>query len=421
MVSCKQCNSLNSLDSAFCKKCGATLDAIDIAAANDKLVAMIADGNRLFADGRTDDALMVAETAISSNPSSAAGISLKGMCLERKGLIAEALICFERVVELEPDSTLDKLKVNDLKNMLVVEKFEVNRRPDRRLAVMGAVAATVLVIAGGAIFAKATANPTSEDPKLVAMNEPTNQVRTFDELMPKQPVVNQNQAPVQQTNPNIQQPQTNPNAQLDGNTANRPEREPINIRPYGGRSIPRPEEGLEGPVGPVKVEFEGGQLPSANQNSNQTPTPNNQQTKGPDDDPEVLKTPANTGQTEPTKPANDPGIIEIEVSKGNSGRTNGSGSKEPVINGNGRQALMATARSQMQSGNYSAAANTYERALRAGADAGSTNQRLGQCYTQMGRSNDAVAAYTRAASAFEKSGNTQGAEACRQAIKVLGG
>ena len=425
MVSCKQCNSLNSLDSTFCKKCGATLDANDIAAANDKLVAMIADGNRLFADGRTDDALMVAETAISSNPSSASAVSLKGMCLERKGLIAEALLCFEQVVVLQPDSTLDKLKVNDLKNLLVVEKFEVNRRPDRKVALMGAIAATVLVVSGGAIFAKAGAKSGPDDTKLVAMNEATGSVRTFDEVLPKEGLGNPNQPTTQQQTPaNVQQP--NQENQLDGNgpTNTGRDREPINIRPYRGETIPRPSEGVgEGSIGPVKVEFPGGQLPSTNNsgNSNQT-APNNNSGAGVKD-PEPLdmnQTPPKTGD-DPKPPKNDPGIIEIEVSKGAPKGNGNSGGGDTQINGNGRQALMATARSQMQSGNYSAAASTFERALRAGADQGSTNQRLGQCYAQMGRSSDAVAAYTRAASAFEKSGNSQGADACRQAIKVLGG
>ena len=62
MVSCKQCNTHNSLDSAFCKKCRATIDPAELALATDRLTAMIADGNRLFADGRTEDALMVAGT-----------------------------------------------------------------------------------------------------------------------------------------------------------------------------------------------------------------------------------------------------------------------------------------------------------------------------------------------------------------------
>lgn len=427
MVSCKQCNTPNSLDSAFCKKCGATLDANDIAAANDKLTAMVADGNRLFADSRTDDALMVAETAIASNPSSAAAISLKGMCLERKGLIAEALDCFERVVELQPDSTLDKLKVNDLKNMLVVEKFEARKAPDRRMALVGAIAATVLVVTGGALFAKASAKDSPDNSKLVAMNEPTNQTRTFDEILPKESQTPQNQVQQQQqqtpVNPNIQQqPNGNLQPDLGGSSRTSRDREPIRLDPYDGGSLPQPNRN-EGNTAPIiinpdsipKEAIGGGNTKTqANTNPNQPKDPDPGEGLGGGD----------TKPTQPpiqnTEPKNDPGIIEINVSKGSGTARNNGGGEAPVT-GNGRQALMATARSQMMSGNYSAAANTYERALRAGADQGATNQRLGQCYAQMGRNSDAIAAYTRAAGAFEKSGNTQGAEACRQAIKVLGG
>ncbi len=415
MVSCKQCNGQNSLDSAFCKKCGATLDANDITIANEKLTTMIADGNRLFADSRTEDALLVAETAVAHNPSSAAAISLKGMCLERKGMLAEALECFERVVQLEPDSTLDKLKVNDLKNMLVVEKFEVNRTPDRRVAVMGAVAAGLLVVAVGAIFAKANASSNETPKNLVAMNDATKPL-TFSEVLPTQNPVNQNQ-PTTQAPPAVD-PNQQPN--FDGNTGRGNTGRPnLNLDRYNGGSIPRPNGGAESSIPPVRVELPNGGLPPTG-GSNQETQP--QPPAGPnrDPDPGTLNSGGND-QTTPAKPANDPGIIEIEVSKGSPNRNGSNGGSASPNTGNGRQALIATARNQMQTGNYAAAASTYERALRAGADQASTNQRLGQCYSYMGRNGDAIAAYTRAAAAFEKAGNTQGAEASRQAIKVLGG
>lgn len=411
MVSCKQCNTLNSLDSAFCKKCGVTLDASEIAIANEKLTAMIADGNKLFAEGRTEDALMVADTAINSNPTSAVAVSLKGMCLERKGQLAEALECFERVVELQPDSTLDKLKVNDLKNLLVVEKFEVARTPDRRMAVMSAVAATVLVVTCGAIFAKA--NASSDKPMVVAQNDATN--RTFGEVMEKQEPISDQQKMTNgtQANPGLQNPLNNPNSSETG-----PMRTPLNIPDGRGRALPNIEGGIQGEIRPVNPNVPAEGLPDLNSQGNRTgnggtepnpPTGNN----GVVDPPPVVQDPP---KNDP--PKNDPGIIEIEVSRGTPNRTNGG---SETTSGNGRTALLATARSQMSQGNYSAAATTYERALRSGADQGSTNQRLGQCYAQLGRNGDAVSAYSRAAAAFEKSGNTQGAEACKQAIKVLGG
>lgn len=408
MVSCKQCNTLNSLDSAFCKKCGVTLDANEIAIANEKLTTMIADGNKLFAEGRTEDALMVAETAINSNPTSAVAVSLKGMCLERKGQLAEALECFERVVELQPDSTLDKLKVNDLKNLLAVEKFEVTRTPDRRMAVMSAVAATVLVVTCGAIFAKA--NASGDKPVLVAQNEAPN--RTFGEVMEKQAPIDQQQ-PMQnnqQVNPGVQNPNPSgiPNPMPDNSGRTR-----LNLGNgrYDGGSLPQPEGGMTGGIGPVTINPDD--IPQGNRNTQSSVTAPPTGDKGLVDPPPVVQDPP---KADP--PKNDPGIIEIEVSRGTPNRNNGG---SETTSGNGRTALLATARSQMSQGNYSAAATTYERALRSGADQGSTNQRLGQCYAQLGRNGDAVAAYSRAAAAFEKSGNTQGADACKQAIKVLGG
>jgi tetratricopeptide (TPR) repeat protein len=417
MVSCKQCNIQNSLDSAFCKKCGATLDPNEIAIASEKLAAMVADGNRLFADGRTDDALMVAETAIASNPSSAPAVSLKGMCLERKGMIAEALECFERVVELEPNSTLDRLKVNDLKNILVVQKFEVKQGPNpRRLGLVAALAVVVLFASIGALFLKMGQKGDETEGKLVAMNG--TDLKTFGDVMAdtpanQQPPANQGQVQNPANNQSALQNPVDPQV-------NRPtQRENLNLPRYNGGPIPRPDEGgLNGTIGPVRVEIPAGGLPGTMSNNTKQPTqPTQPATPSIDPAPGILGGQSNT-QADP--PKNDPGIIEIEVSK-NSGKPANDGGGEVAPTGNGRQALIATARSQMMAGNYSAAANTYERALRAGADPASTNQRLGQCYAQMGRNGDAVAAYTRAAAAFEKAGNTQGAEACRQAVKVLGG
>jgi tetratricopeptide (TPR) repeat protein len=431
MVSCKQCNTLNSIDSTFCKKCGTTLSPDDIAEASDKLTAMIADGNKLFADGRTDEAMMVAETAVANNPTSAAAISLKGMCHERKGQVAEALECFERVIQLNPDSMLDKLKVNDLRNMMVAQKLEAPKS-DRRMPIVAAFAATVLVIAGGALIAKAANKPTTQNPNLVASNtqQPDNTMRFGDVMGAANTGQQQQQTQTQQTNPNANYNQQQ--MQDDGLGPRVDTRPQMNLPNYGDRRLPRPEEGANGfpnteirpvnpgppPSGAIGQGNGGGILPK--------PNTNNGGGGSVDPDPGEMQTKQDPPKTDPQE---SPGIIEINFSKGggnNGSQRNGNNAATP----NGRESLIQAARSQYLSGNYQGAANSYERALRAGADQASTNQRLGQCYERMGKNNDAIAAYQRAANAIEtamSSGNGDKAslqrtlDSCRQAIKVLGG
>ena len=428
MVSCKQCNTLNSLDSTFCKKCGGSLAQEDIAEATEKLTAMIADGNKLFADGRTDEAMMVAETAVNNNPSSAAAVSLKRMCHERKGQIAEALECFERVVALNPDSMLDKIKVNDLRNLMVADKLEVPRT-DRRVPIVAAVAASVLVIAGGAIAAKAMSKP--QAPQLVASSSGSaNEAMRYGDILgatQNQPQTPQNQVPSQPNN--VQQDPTVPPAITNQNSpGNTTPRRDINLPEWGRNDnrLPGPNEGaVYGGNTPIILKPEGNiGGPATN------PNPPKENTTEPDGGNDPAPTPLGNGKSgDPVKsasePKDDPGIIEISVARGGSKPSRNSGSVSP----NGREALMQAARSQYQTKNYAAAASTYERALREGGDPATINQSLGRCYENLGRNSDAIMAYQRAANAIEQALAAGGDKAslqskldsCRQAIKVLGG
>jgi tetratricopeptide (TPR) repeat protein len=92
--------------------------------------------------------------------------------------------------------------------------------------------------------------------------------------------------------------------------------------------------------------------------------------------------------------------------------------------------LVSVAQDHFLKGEFDLAASAYEQALRAGASPGSTNQRLGQCYTKLGRKQDAIQAYERAVAAYraQKASGTGDAEllensaaVCEQAIKVLRG
>ena len=120
-------------------------------------------------------------------------------------------------------------------------------------------------------------------------------------------------------------------------------------------------------------------------------------------------------------------MIDIKVSSGGP-RTLPGGSSSS--DGNGLEALQRTARQQYQLGKFADAARSYEQMLRYGGDAGSTNQRLGQCYEKLGRAAEAGTAYSRAIGALElslKAGKgdptrTKSAlDACRQALKIVQG
>src|SRR5579862_8728226 len=189
MVSCKSCMAQNSLDSVFCKKCGTNLPADDLQQAREKLEATVADGYKIFSAGRTDEAIQIGEMAVFANPLSTAALSLKAMCHERLGQISEALECHERVLEIDPDSMLDKIKANDLRNLLVARTSIAPTQSRAPLA--AAVAVFVLVVSIGVVIAK------SRSTEKVASNTPgtVQQSQTHFEPVGSTPPVGQQGSP----------------------------------------------------------------------------------------------------------------------------------------------------------------------------------------------------------------------------------
>jgi tetratricopeptide (TPR) repeat protein len=420
MVTCNQCDTANSLDSKFCKNCGVIVPEHDLTEAQVKLDELISEGMHAFNEGRTEDASAIAEVAVDTNPSSVAALSLRGMCFERSGHLAEALECFEKIVVLNPDSALDKIKVNQLRNQMAHKAAVPEAKVDRRVALAAAAGAAVLVACIGSIAAIVTGG--SRQQPVVLEAEGSQQAGYYAQAFTPPP---QGSAA----------PHASTHEQPSGEAATQEQALPQQQQQTGvirppldgmriGSTLPSP--GADGfrPFTPPGT----GSISITPANEPQTlpqPQPNN---SGPVRPPSMDPEPTMTAPLQAEPPKESPGIIDIRVNEGRKGAAP-STAPESGSSANRAEALARTGNQQLLSGNYQAAARSFEQALQAGGNPGSINQRLGQCYEKLGRNSDAIAAYTRAVAAYEAAIKAQGAnsgltaalEACRQALKVLRG
>jgi tetratricopeptide (TPR) repeat protein len=150
MVACPKCVINNTLDSAFCKKCGAVLPISMIEEEQEKLKEIVSKGMESFQHGNLDEAMAVAEHSILTNPSYGEAYALKGLVHERKGQYAEALDSYETVVALNPDSTMDKIKLNQLRNAFATRQAG-EPKMDRKGALLTASAVAIACLAIGGI------------------------------------------------------------------------------------------------------------------------------------------------------------------------------------------------------------------------------------------------------------------------------
>jgi tetratricopeptide (TPR) repeat protein len=417
MIACKQCQIQNGLDSKFCKNCGQPLPDDAIQVATDKHEKMVREGYSLFNAGLTGEALLVAQAAVEENPQSANAFSLLGMCFERLGQLAEALDCFERVLTIMPDSPLERMKVSQLRANLT-NHIKSDSKLNKKFALISAACAVVIVaLAGITISMIGTHKAVAATVMPATVIPPTVEAKPFNvSEQTSQPPVAQPAQPVVQ-NPMVANPQPLrelPRQQNDNSDRNDSAQDSPSSRSDNESDTPIK------PVNPALFSGASATIPSASDPK----TTSNSGDPAPSVDTGNRPT-APAAEVKEEAPKDDPGVIEITVSKA---RNQDSGGTENSPNR--LQALMKTARNEFMLGKYDAAAKAYERALQNGGDQGTINQRLGMCYERLGRTSDAVAAYTHAASAFEYALNSgqgdskrlkSGLDSCKQAIKLLKG
>ncbi|MCW5941633.1 MAG: hypothetical protein KIS66_05345 [Fimbriimonadaceae bacterium] len=421
MVTCEICQTANSLDSKFCRNCGG---AIPEAALHDALrehEKLVREGQKLVLEGRLDEAFAVAETAVAAHPGSRDAHALKASVHEQRQELGDAIECYERIVELDPDATIDKIKLNHLRNTLLLhDPVAEAERPRRRRALFAAAAAVVLVVAvGAAIGAVQSQMARNREPRLVMGPDEGKNATPFDTNLRNATDVAAPNPATGAPNPDVSAPSgtANPAPAPNGGQGNVSEPGRVVIDPRD--RLPDVGNGGTGNGG------DGGQRPirvdpvPVNPNEGATGNTGNATRTDP---PPVVVNPNPTAP--PTRPPDDPGFIDIQVSRGT---TTPPGT--PVRTENRAQALLKAAQNQHQAGNLPQAALGYEKALEAGADSGRTNQQLASVYKSMGRKNDAVRAYRRAIQSYEgqiaQGGDRNrlalAIDVCNQEIANLGG
>ncbi len=377
MLACKHCSTPNSLDSTFCKKCGTAVPADQKREATLQLDKLVDEGLAALNAGRTSEALAIADSAVATDPTHLGALHLKSAVHERRGEIADALESAERIVELNPDSELDRIKRNGLRSSLLNASTPVVA--DRRIAFVAAAAAMVLVACAGILITRKPAEP-SPSGQVASNLDPT-----------REPIVGPSVPVVQ--NPAQNAPVNNPVQQTGQNT---------------GTGDPR--DGRQGTYVPIdrSAGTGMGELPPAGGNGNisinpidpgkapeQGPT-TNPPTQPPkkDPDPEPTKLPPQTDEKE------DPGQISIEVTKGGPKRAGGS-DIIPDSHTNGAAAYARVGTERFGLGDYAGAATNLEKAVQGGGDAVQLNLRLAQAYSRLGRNSEAAQAFERSRSAAD--------------------
>lgn len=372
MVACPKCVVNNTLDSGFCKKCGAVLPVSVIEEEQEKLKEIVTKGMESYEAGNLEEAMAIAEHAILTNPSYGEAYAVKGLVHERKAEYAEALDAYETVVALNPDSTIDKIKLNQLRNAFA-QRQSGAPKPDRRSAALMGLAATLLFASvGGVVYG------------IVQTSSETKQTQSSN-----MPATSKQSLPV---DTNTTQESNNIPLANNGNS-NSGYLGPGDVQPLGGNSDqnrvadtgPRTSSNSSrsnrgsfdstGSFGPLEVDGLGpGQLPNPNGTigSGQKTQPNPTHNQGGGNkivDPPVIENGGGGGgnttaeKDPPVKAASETYDISFSNGKKDGGITNSdSGSKS---SGSGGKAFQRQGQSLQRSGKTSQARDAYEKAINA--------------------------------------------------------
>lgn len=390
-------------DSRFCRECGTELTLAPSNVLQEENRKMVADAQKLFGKGRYDEAALVATAILENDPGCIDALALRGDCHERLGEYSLALECYRSILELQPESPLDRIRVARLEKMIDSEYVDLGQPTTRRRTALGAaIAAAVLLVSSGSALIIASQPPDGDFATIV---DPDFTASPFYSSPPIP-------GPTNYRGGYQAGPESGDFVGIDSVDPTNGGISPILTRDlppdYSVSTLPGIPGGILETTRPPR--FNTGPLGGTGTTENPTVIARQDEPIS-DPDPKVV---------EDDDDGNSGMIVDVRGTE----YLDPTAGSETVEDANAVITLIRVAREHFIVGDYANAASTWERALRLGASPASTNQRLAQCYEKLGNKARAISAYEKAIAAFEKLDQDNSLvkaslDSCRQALKLL--
>jgi tetratricopeptide (TPR) repeat protein len=157
---CSQCQTPNFRDYKYCRECGLRLErgpessSLPVPSDEVEIERLLEHAFAALDRGEADRALGSVQAALARDPESAAAHSVLGLVYERMGRIPDAIHQFKLVLSLNPSSTADREKLDQLLAHKYSEPADPRPMAPMRMAIACAVAAGVLTFGVGLALAK---------------------------------------------------------------------------------------------------------------------------------------------------------------------------------------------------------------------------------------------------------------------------
>ncbi len=372
-MQCNKCGTENETDVKFCKECGDKLGkpmpemdlVIDVDLRMGEMVYLAYNHRDA---GRFDEAILACQGALALKASSAPAHSLLASLYELNGDIASAIIQYEIVLSLDPNSAdsvkLAKLKAGRISGTGIKDRFAnllVKLKPFTPYIVASAAFCLILVL--GLTFLG------SSKPAPKAVTEMQNNSPQASTAVPQQGYQNAQQQytqPAQQTYPTqVQQPQANTQlvqSQVDPNAALRRGVPPVPVANTSAAPLyPLPSQNRK-PVTPVIHP-----LSDSNSGANEVP--------------------AIVPVIEPSQGQPNSTAVTREA-PAQKWQPTGSPEQRASI--------------YQRLGKYTDAISAYREAISQGGDGGRLYQQIARCYQQLGQHGKAIDSYNQAISQYRR-------------------